>query len=228
MISLRKLPAGALVITILIALVLSVICTMMILLGYHNRQFFLTLTIAQRIRNNLSSASNLILSDTLFYSVEKTDTLNLFNEPDDSVIIKRSGWGLFQAAAVESKHFNFSKKQQFLYGSRMPDYMSGCIYLADRKRPLSLVGNTMLTGKGFLPKAGLKIAYVNQRGYDNNTLINGEVKPSEERIPQLNDEFAKYLEDVSNYAKYKTGTTRYSLISDSGIHQSFNKRTVQL
>lgn len=189
----NSVPGNALVLTIVIALILAILCTSLILLAYYNRQHQLTNEIVQRLDRNLGSSTQLLLSNPVMSVASQQDTLDLFSEERDSVLIHTAPWGIFQIATVTAWNGRFEKQRSFIFGAALPDYMNGCLYLADHKRPLSLVGHTILTGDVYTSKAGVKAAYINQRGFDNDKLVDGKIQNSQEALPETNKGVIEYL-----------------------------------
>jgi hypothetical protein len=193
----NSVPGNALILTIIIALILAVICTSLILLAYFNRQQQVVAAIDQRLTRNLESATQLVLSDTLVQTAAQQDSFDLFGEQRDSISITKAPWGILQMAVITAFHNQFTRQKSFIYGSVLPAYMNGCLYMADHKRPLSLVGNTNLVGDAWLSPAGVKASYINQRGFDNDKLVDGTIKTSGTQLPPVNKELIDWLYELS-------------------------------
>jgi hypothetical protein len=192
----NSVRASALLLTVVMALILAILCSAVILLAFYNRQYEISATVEQRLNRNIISTTNLVLSDSTFISSIQTDTLDLFGNNTDSVAISKEPWGIFQVACLTAFAGRFSKQQSFLYGGSLPVYMEGCVYLADHKRPLYLVGQTRLTGDAYLSKSALKPSFIDQRGYAYDHLLTGTVKISKEELPPLNEACINYLDDI--------------------------------
>ena len=183
----KKLRSSSLVVTVVISLILSIFCSSLILLAYYNRQSQKIADIETRINNNVKSAINLVLADSSIYDRPHIDTIDLFNDEKDSVIIVRKLWGIFEVAEIKVFYGKFSKKKIFFYGNAMSDDLNGCLYLADHQRPLSLVGETKLIGDVYISRSGIKTSYINQRSFSYNRLLEGKIKTSDEFLPPLQD-----------------------------------------
>jgi hypothetical protein len=156
----------------------------------HNEKLF---EIESRLIANLESATNYLLADTLLQATPRIDNLDLFNAGSDSVTMKSSLWGIFGLATIRAHKGMFERKRTFFYGSVLPECMNCCIYLANHRRPLSIVGNTKLSGNAYLSEAGVRPAYINQRGYDFTQLIDGKIKKSEENLQGLMAQVYSYI-----------------------------------
>src|SRR5687767_4824769 len=216
----KRLASSSLVITVVISLILSILCSSVILLAYYNRQSQKTTDIENRVSDNLESAINLVLADTTIYLNPLTVGLDLFREEKDSVVISKKTWGLFQVAHVKAFYSKFSKSKSFFYGTTMPEYMNGCLYMADHQRPLSLVGEAKLVGDAYIPKAGLKASYIDQRGYSYKQLINGSVKISNENLPELNESIIENLKSLLRTGK--SITAKSNPLNKDSISWSFS------
>ena len=196
MILFKKINANSLLITLILALVIGILCSSLILVSYYNRLFDINNRIEDKLNRNLQSGISLVLSDTSFIEVNENDTIDLFNENNDSVEIKKKAWGLFSVASVNAFSGNKNRKTEFTYGTELPSYMNGCLYLTDKQRPLALVGDVKLTGDVYIPKAGLRSAFIDQRGFSYKDLVKGKIIHSEDELPLLDSQM---LERVKNY-----------------------------
>jgi hypothetical protein len=193
-----RVPANTLIITVIIALVLAILCSSVIFVGYYSRQHQIATSIDQRLNRNLESAINLVLEEEGGRINPTIDTIDLFDQQEDSVVIKKEAWGIFEVTSITAFSNRYNKKKDFISGSTLPNYMDGCLYLADHRRPLSVNGNTVLTGDVYLSKGGIKPVYINQHGYSGSKLVNGNIKTSEENLPPLDASITNYLYKMSH------------------------------
>jgi hypothetical protein len=193
-----RVPGNTLIFTIVIALILAILSIAVITLGYYSRQHQITANIEQRLSRNLESAINLVLEDSTGGSFRKSETFDLFENDADSVTITTVPWGIFEVACVTAFSNVYSKKQGFVSGSGLPAYMDGCLYLADHRRPLSVNGNTILTGDVYLSKGGIKPIYINQRGFNGSKLVDGTIKTSADALPELNTAILDHLIELNS------------------------------
>ncbi len=218
----KKLRGSSLVVTVVIALVLAILCSSLILLAYYNRQNEQTSDIEFRLNNNIESAINLVLADSIIYVSLQTDRLDLFQEGNDSVVISRRLWGLFQVGDINAFYGRFSRKKTFFYGSALPDSLNGCLYLADHQRSLSLVRETKLVGDAYLSKAGLKAGYIDQQGFSFDKLIEGEIKISNKALPGLSEEVTGNIKNLLGICHDTAQTKGMQLyIDQDSIFRSF-------
>jgi hypothetical protein len=171
--------------------------------------------IHSRLNAKMESGIHYVLSDN--GSRPESFQLLQLGENGDSVSIKTKVWGFFRTALVEAYHKSFKKRKVFLYGSTLDTNMNSCIYLADHDRPLSLVGDTKLTGDIFLPKAGIKAGYINQRGFDYPQLVTGRQKLSKGELPTFNQDLKNYVLNLFDTALITNSNESFT----NTISQSF-------
>ncbi len=211
----KKVSGNSLVITTVIALVIALLCSAVILLAYFNRQWSIHIRIDEKLSRNLTSATNLILGDTSSLSFETDEILDLYGEETDTVIIKKKPWSIFNIAYATATAANWSKSKGFIYGCSLPPFMEASIYLGDHQRPLSLVGDTRLVGKAYLPKEGVKASYINQRGFSYSKLVQGQVERSGDTLPGIDTNRLEYLHKVINLSKDTSSFEKIASIPDS-------------
>jgi hypothetical protein len=193
---LLSVAANALIITIIIAIILSILSSALILLTYYNRQIQVNSYMVERRDRNLSSGISIALSDTTAGIDEDDKWVDLGNKGEDSVRVLTKNWGVYRVGVVQSVISHKFYIKTFLFGNTTPGFYDGCIYLIDHSLPLSISGKTNLTGDAYLPKEGLKAAYIEQRSYDRNSLINGKILYSLKSPPQIDTRWLKYFDSL--------------------------------
>lgn len=191
----HKVAAGSLLITVVIALVLGLICSLLILSGYHELRIRTDRDIETSLNRNLQSAVNMVLAGHPQTGVPQSSAMDLYGKGNDSVIITEGIWGVYDFASVEARVEGRSRHRNLFFGPLPADSLDGCLYLAEHQRSLSLVGNTRLTGKAYLPKGGIKPGYINQRGYDHSDLVNGPIWQSTNTLPDVDIDRVRYYGD---------------------------------
>jgi len=181
-----------LLITVILSLVVGLTCGLLILLAYNNLRLRTDLRTEEKLSRNLNSCLSLVLKDDPVTGSAQQKAIDLFGQGDDSAYIREEAWGVYQVAAVEVRDGGRVRQKNFFFGSLLPANMDGCLYLAEHQRSLSIVGSTLLTGKAYLPKGGIKPGYIDQRGYDHTTLVNGDIERSGESLPTLNTGVIQY------------------------------------
>lgn len=222
-----RMPANTLAVTIIVTLLLGIISTSLLLLFYYNRQEAIKYSVEERVKNNLESGIELVLADTTVNSEKRVTRLSLFDSEQDSIVITSELWGIYKVATVRAFANRYSKQKTFFNAPVLNGFLNSCIYLADHKRVLSIVGNTKLSGNVFLSGAGIRPGYINQRGFDNNSFVEGEIKISEPELPSLDSSSIKnaeiLLRQIEDTAWIKSHRTD---LADEGVFQSFTEPTL--
>ncbi|OFY66104.1 MAG: hypothetical protein A3H98_11925 [Bacteroidetes bacterium RIFCSPLOWO2_02_FULL_36_8] len=167
----------------------------LILLAFYHRQDFYENYNRQIVLKNLESGVNLLLSDDIWNSQEDTLSVDLFNEGKDSAILKKRMWGLYKLGMVTSFRGKINYTKVFLAGSQAGKY---ALYLANQNTPLSLSGLTSIVGDVFIPKRGVKQAYIEGKSFEGNKLINGAISESETEIPRLSEKLIEINHKIIN------------------------------
>lgn len=184
------LKAAALYIVIIMSLMIAVISVSLLSVAFYYRLENQKKARLDRLNANLESGTSILLSAG--YDLYDADLpKDLYSDQKDSVILNKIHWGAFELNTVRAFEQKDTLKRAFLSGCSYKD--SAAIYLADEDRPLSLSGNTQITGDGELPKSGLKESYVDGKPYAGKELIRGKIRISTRDLPGLDDKLVTEL-----------------------------------
>lgn len=211
------LKAGALYFSIVIAFFIAVISASLIMLVAHYRNSYLKDIRYQRLLNNVNSGVTLALSQA---NQSEAQTLDLYGKGTDSLDAKQSFWGIYELVQLQSYIQQDTIKKAFLMG-KQPDSIS--LYLSDEDRPLSISGNTRITGDVQLPKSGLRQAYAEGKPYTGEKLIfSGEIKNSNRELPAMEQQVLDQITASLNQKDFdKTEQV-------SNLKVSFHQETKQI
>ncbi|MFI5204276.1 MAG: hypothetical protein ACHQF2_07245 [Flavobacteriales bacterium] len=140
------------------------------------------------VRNSKSGIIFLLSSQSMVLPGEKK-TIDLFGNESDSVELTRKPWGGYEI--IVSRAFSKNKhvvKTALVGQTSKADSLRTSLYLCDMDRPLSVCGATRLDGKLFLPKAGIKRAYIEGQNYTGDKLMYGNRFDSGRNLPAFNKE----------------------------------------
>lgn len=188
-----RLQAHALFITVILALIISLFCTLLLMLGYNRMRIDGIVNTDTRLQRNLRSAIDMVLADTTLIFTTDQNTLDLFGEGRDTVTIKKENWGLFGIASINAILNGKTSTRCFFFGQAVDSPMDGCLWLAEHRTPLSLVGNARLKGDAHIPRGGLRPAYIDQRGYAYPELILGNTSNSSDSLPPVDSRLIKLV-----------------------------------
>lgn len=175
--------SSALYISLIISILIAIICGSVLLAAYMYRMHESKMIRHERLLRNVTSASLLVLRDSFTY--DKVQRIQLFeskDEWDDSVILEKRQWGIYELGLVTSFKNGDSIKKAFLIGSPLKDTISA-LYIADEDRPVSISGKSRIEGVAYLPKSGIKAAYVGDASYEGKQLVYGKVLESTRELP---------------------------------------------
>ena len=215
-----RLKAGVLAYTMAVSLVVSIILSAIILLGYYARLQSRQYDINLKVDANLQSAEQLALSNPKAFDYYEPERLDLFGDEEDTVILERRPWGVFDYFKITAKHGRFERNSYFSMANPPSEKARSALFLVDERRPLSVVGNTRLTGTVYLPQSGIQSAYVERVGYQNDSLFYGKRFNSESDMPELNEDILDAVDEVSKYRK------RVSYRKTFNLEQKFSSDTL--
>lgn len=215
-----RLKAGVLAYTMAVSLVVSVILSTIIILGYYARLQSLRYDINLKVDANLQSAEQLALSNPTSFDYFQPTRLDLFGEGEDTVVLERRPWGVFDYFKITAKHGRFERNSYFSIANTPSEKAKSALFLVDERRPLSVVGSTRLTGTVYLPQSGIQSAYVERVGYQNDSLFYGKRLTSESDMPELNEDALDAVEEVSKYRN------RLSYRQSFNLEQKFSSDTL--
>jgi len=171
--------SSALYISLIVSLLILMICGGMLLIGYTYRMQDRKQERMLRLRRNLDSGRELLLLQT--FKADTSMRISLFTDADstltDSVALEKRSWGLYEMGTVRTWQAGDTLSKSFLMAAAMEDALQ-VFYLADEDRPVSISGKSKIRGTAYLPKSGIKAAYVGGSGYADKTLVYGRILES--------------------------------------------------
>lgn len=213
--------ASALYIVIVIALVMAVICSSLIAAAYFYKLHYQKSFRYHNLQNNLTSGTNVLLESPEEFDNEVK--LSLFQQPNDTVLLKRTPWGIYTIGTAKAINQQDTLSRAFSIASVIDSAKWCTLYLIDEDRPVSVSGKTSIKGNAYLPKAGLKEAYVNNQAYQGDKrLIIGQKRDSEKELPKLDLQTLKQQADA-----YQNWNRQDSiLLRQDTVRQSFLRQTL--
>jgi len=190
--------AAALYIVIIITLIIAMITASLLSVAFYYRLGQQQKERIDRLGSNLKSGTAILLSAN-YQAADTVIVKDLYGDGLDSVLLFQQPWGVFKLNTVSAFQQQDTVKHAFLSGRSYTN--KAAIYLADEDRPLSVSGNTELTGDGELPRSGLKQSYVDGKPYAGKVLIKGKITSSAKDMPALQEKILEtllqYLPDTS-------------------------------
>jgi len=190
------LKASALVYSLFISLLLVSLCSAIIAISYINSGHTVSWREREKVERNATSGITLLQNFSGIVSPNERKALDLFGNGNDSVVLVRKTWGAFEIQISEafSRHHRFSRIA--LSGNGSKEDSTTALYLADQDKPLSLCGKTEIKGMCFLPKAGVKRAYIEGQNFIGADLIMGRIFPSSKSVSGVNENVFSSIADL--------------------------------
>jgi cytoskeletal protein CcmA (bactofilin family) len=204
------IKAGSLFYAIIISLIIAIVSSSLILFAYLTKIQFENFEINQQLNLNADSGLNLLLSKQSLVELNQQKTIDLFNSGTDNVILNRKSWGAYEILIAKAVFKNTEVTRIALAGFYPDSAHSYSLYLSDEDKPLALCGNTLIKGRAYLPKAGVKRAYIEGQSFTGNTLIDGQIKQSEKILPKFNKDL---VDNIKTVFLKKSITANDSIIS---------------
>ncbi|WP_410221208.1 hypothetical protein [Pedobacter sp.] len=162
------LKAGALYFSIVIAFFIAIISASLIMLAAHYRNSYLKNIRYQRLTTNIESGVVYALAKEGISA--EPETIDLYGDSIDSLSVEMKPWGIYPLAVIKSFILQDTLKRAMLIGQQ-PD--KTVLYLSDENRPLSVNGQTKITGNALLPKSGIRQSYAEGKPYEGSELVYG-------------------------------------------------------
>ncbi|SDD44263.1 hypothetical protein [Niabella drilacis] len=194
----RKLPAGSLIATLVLSLVLFITCGMLLLSLYHFKYFSIKDQLDQRLADDLQSGMERVLATELSATTQGPDSALLFEDQTDSLYCRNELWGCFPVSGIKVTYKGRMKAAAFLYGAGQFRYGDASLYLADHDRPLSVTGDTYIEGRAYLPKSGIRSGFFQDKGFFRKNLVEGITDTSSKQLPPLAAIFRKQLRSLAS------------------------------
>jgi hypothetical protein len=210
---------GALYFALIFSLIIAIFSGMLVLFAYYNKLQLVNYQLNAKLLSNLHSGFELVKSNNFS---KQTTTLSLFNAGDDSVLIKKGNWSLFDLYSVKAFHSSKSIEKTALVGTTNSMHKKTGLYLQNSSNyPLSICGNTTLKGNTYLTKAGVKRANIEGKNYIGSQLIYGNTFLSEKELPILNENTLKYLKQMSQFIFLDEKSENLENLNIDTINHSF-------
>jgi hypothetical protein len=212
---------------LLIALLISLVCSSVILYAYLTGISLERMQREERLIDNCHSGLELLMAGFAGGRETGGAALDLFGHERDTVLLKWRNWGVYEVISSDAvSHGSHYRKSAFV-GQQVAALDSFSIYLADYNNALSLAGNTRLEGNIALPEAGVKRAYIEGSYYSGDALLYGKEFRSTSKLPLSYPALAlsagRYLK-----GKYAEGDTvmNFSDLDKDSLYRSFSEATL--
>lgn len=215
-----KVKGGALYIAVLVSILIGITLSLFILIANYNQRNVTVFAQESQLYYNLKSGFQLAQSS--YFSKEQNNRWIKNQENDDSIKIKKRNWGAYLIICTQTKNRHHALSQSGLYGTFMTADTG--LMIADNSRPVGLSGSISFKSNCYLPRAGIKPAYIEGQSYlssSNNAIF---IKGPPQQVLQISPHFLKGLEEEQNELTVYSDSV-VSAIPEFYV-QSFDKKTL--
>jgi cytoskeletal protein CcmA (bactofilin family) len=221
--------AGALYYAIFLSFIISLMCGLLILgIWYHHKHTY-SLMQNLRMERNVCSALTLALDTPAFIPAGQSKTIDVFNDSLSDVTLTKWFWGGYLLVKAETRWRYLTYTRIAMVGGDVLEGEPVALYLSDKERYLSLSGNTKLKGNCYLPKLGIRRAYIEGKSYTGDQLVDGVIKQSRRELPSLDPSAINNLTDLfKGYVLGRDSLGNLSVLTkaDSVTNSFYNKTLV--
>nr|WP_162989043.1 hypothetical protein [Pedobacter schmidteae] len=214
------IKASALYISLILSMLIVLVCGSVLMIGYTYRMENKKQERRAQLEENIASGLTVVLQPD--FALARQEKTSLFGLEQDSVWLEKQAWGIYELGLVKAWIGVDTLQKAFLIGAKPADTLK-VLYLADEDRPLSISGKSLVKGTAFLPKSGIKAAYVENSTYTDKTLVYGAIKDSGRALPEPESGVLKYAMELIDMLteKDKHAETLVQLDKDSTVNSFY-------
>ncbi len=178
------IKASSIAYAIVISLLVGIFCySLLVMSGYAKMHQTVLFSDTELITTN-ESAENYFLGRIEAMNTEQHQhTVDLFeNGITSSGVVKR--WGFYEVLTTSSTFKKDTVKRSTLIGV-VQQKNNLALYLSDASKALFVVGKSSITGNVFLPKRGIKQAYISSSSYRTSNFLKGTKSIAKVTLPQI-------------------------------------------
>ena len=221
------LSGRALYLAIVIAFITSVLAFLFLLSRYYSYIEINTLKKQQELTDNVESALHLILQKPELIPFNEEQQLDIFNDGSRICKVQKKHWGLYQHAWAESGWKQLKYQRLALFGERIAGEGAKGLYLADHGHYLAVAGDTYLSGDCYLPKLGVRKAYIDGKSFKYRDIVHGKTYTSQEKLPLLLEDWVKYVE-TELFVTANDSMADENYLYTKNLNRSFRIKTVRV
>ena len=208
-------------------LITLIVIGTLITIAYYHRTYIGS----ELARQNLVSYTNSILTaaitdSTLSFPWDAAD-LELTENTKYGFSVTKEPWGGYQIFTATCTFSKFSYTKKMLCGAKGILDENIALYLADNNNAISISGKTQLIGNCYLPKSGIKAAYMEGDYYRGKKLVYGDILVSNNSLPAFNTEYlASVTELLEGKIKSTDSIIDFTEIKSTEFTNSFYQKTL--
>jgi hypothetical protein len=214
-----KLKGGALYVSVIISILVSIILTLFIVIANFNLQSVQSQASLSQLQLSLESGFEMAKSE--YYNPQNEGSWQKMAYNNDSVVVRKTPWGCFTLIDVKAKNAHFKIQQTGLFGCNA--FKDTALIVAEQNRPVGLAGKIKFNGYCYLPKAGIKSAYIEGTSFSDLNSVRDFIKSAPNYIPSLDPIYLKDIELIQSQLNNNSDSL-LSFIPDE-LNQSFKQKT---
>ncbi len=222
-----RLKAHALLFAIAISLIIGTLTLSFMLLAQYYRQMSTEDDSWLQMEWNIISAKAWLSSaDESQLPYHQSKEVDLFGDKNQLVHISLKPWGMFDIAHIQAFNSRDTICDRYLVGAIPDSSVASSLYIADNGRPILFAGNTLITGKSFLPESGVKRANIDGQYFTEKELTKGSIGKSTKDLPAIN---TKRLDAIKGLLKPNHNEASYifrNAFPDTMFTHSFAQKTI--
>jgi hypothetical protein len=195
----NKVYSGALQFTIFIGVVIALLLAGLIMIQKTHTYF---------IEQSKATIENIQLANSginylLNQKKATPDTLTIsdLSNENQKVEVNLSSWGIFEKGIVKTTHRKKTFYKSALLGTTIGTSERPILYLQENYKPLVVVGKTILKGLVYIPSQGIIPGYIEGESFYSEKLIEGTIKKSTTKLPELNDLYKEFRDVFKSNTK---------------------------
>lgn len=196
--------AGALTYAIFVLVVAAVLCSLMIVLAFANRNYFFQINLNEQVKDRAYSALAIGMSGESGVSPiegasgKKLNGIDIWFLDKDTVSLRVRPWGAYKVAYAHAHTKGYQHQKGVFFASLEHKYSETALYFSDFNRPLKVAGKALLKGDLYLPEKGVESAYIEGNNYSRDKLFYGTKHQSKEGLPSIDKSIKQHWQ---NYLK---------------------------
>lgn len=224
------LRGGSLFYALAITVIMGLVSSSLLLAAYYTRLHLQRDEIREEVIRNSSSGLELIMDEQFITGYNASADIDLFGNGTDSVLLETKPWGAFEIAIASAHNKSFRRTRIAAIGWKCEANDKTALTIADLDRPLSITGNTKLTGDCYLPKSGIQRAYIEGQNYSGDKMVYGNIKAADRFIPNYNDTLVKRIKNLFEFQPANDDSIIHmeQFAASDSIENSFLNKTLYI
>lgn len=224
------IKAGALLYAMFLVVIVSIISSSFILVNYYNKSYVIHALKSEELFRDANSGINYGLAMHQQLPLDVAVDIDLYDDEKSIVKLEKTSWGAFYILTTIASWKNKSATKSALVGANINSGEKVALYLSDQNKPLSITGETKITGDCYLPKSGVRRAYIEGKSFVGNKLINGQKRNSNKELPSINENLIHQNLQMLSYINIKKDSViDYEVLFEvDSIINSFQNKTLVL